>query len=412
MDTLTHTLAGLVLGECAARSIPTSRSTLHLEQRRGLFIALLTVGSNLPDSDFLYSLVTGSKLDYLLQHRGHSHTVFGLLAAAALLFAAGWTWLRRAHWQASRTDLAWLAAASLIGPVLHVTMDATNTYGVHPFWPFSAQWSYGDAVFIIEPLLWLAAVPVLGLVQRNGLRLALTLVIVAALALLFSSQLIVVPIRVLLVLGMLAGLLLGHRAAPRTVLVSAMGGWSAVTAMFLVAHGMAERAVTRFVAANDPAAVTLDRILTPLPANPLCWEVILVQLHAEQYSLRRATLALAPQWLAATDCPNRDLDTNVSAPLHAVRAPDTDQWEWFGEWRAPREELVRLVATRCEAAAFMRFARAPWWSSMSSNVWLGDLRYDREPRAGFAEIELHDVCPRHVPPWRPPRHDLLPTATH
>jgi inner membrane protein len=218
------------------------------------------------------------------------------------------------------------------------------------------------------------------------------------------------PLRVLIVLGMLAGLLLGHRGSPRTLLVCAVAGWSAVTAMFLVAHAVAERAVTRFVAANDPATVTLDRILTPLPANPLCWEVILVQLHDDQYSLRRATLALVPQWLTAADCPNRDLDTQASAPLHAVRVADTDQWVWFGEWRAPRAELAGLVATRCEAAAFVRFARAPWWSSVGATVWLGDLRYDREPQASFAEIELHDACPRHVPPWQPPREDLLPHA--
>ena len=88
MDTLTHTLAGLVLGECAARSQPAAATALSLEQRRPLYITLLTIGSNLPDSDFLYSLITGSKLDYLLHHRGHTHTLLGLLLAALLLFAA------------------------------------------------------------------------------------------------------------------------------------------------------------------------------------------------------------------------------------------------------------------------------------------------------------------------------------
>jgi inner membrane protein len=214
----------------------------------------------------------------------------------------------------------------------------------------------------------------------------------------------------MLVTAMLGGLVLGHFSSARAVLLTSMTAWSAITAMFLMAHALAARTVDEFVASTDPAAVLLDHILTPLPANPLCWEVILVQQRGEQYSLRRATLALAPQWLSAADCPNRDLDTLVSAPLHGVPARGTPQWQWFGEFRAARSELAQLQATRCEAAGYLRFARAPWWSKAVDAVQLGDLRYDREPQAGFSEIVLQDACPRHVPPWQPPRNDLLPPA--
>src|ERR1044071_366660 len=190
MDTLTHTLAGMLLGECAARSLPERRSTVPLDQRRRLYLPLLTVGSNLPDADFVYSLVTGSKLDYLLHHRGHSHTVIGLLIGTWLLYAGASAWLRRSQAQLTGLDRSWLAAACLLGPVLHVAMDATNTYGVHPFWPFDARWHYGDAVFIAEPLLWVAAVPLLGLLQSSGLRLGFALLVIAALGLLFSTGLL------------------------------------------------------------------------------------------------------------------------------------------------------------------------------------------------------------------------------
>jgi inner membrane protein len=407
MDTLTHTLAGLVLGECAARSIPTPRTALSLAQRRALYITLLTFGSNLPDSDFLYSLVSGSKLDYLLHHRGHTHTLVGLALGALLLFGAGWFWLRRRRWPVQRADFIWLAAGALLGPVLHVSMDFTNTYGVHPFWPFTDRWLYGDAVFIVEPLLWAAALPAVGLIQNHWLRLVIMATVAGALALLFSSELLAAPLRLFLVTAMLGGLLLGHYCSPRTALFAAAATWAAVTATFLVAHDLAARAVKEFTARGEPDSVLLDHVLTPLPSNPLCWEVILVQLRGEQYSLRRGTLALAPRWLQAADCPNRDLENAASAPLSAVRAASTEQWQWFGEFNAARTELTQLAATRCDAAAFMRFSRAPWWSSIAGRVRLGDLRYDREPEAGFSEIELRDACPHHMPPWRPPRLDLL-----
>ncbi len=409
MDTLTHTLAGILLGECAARALPEQRSAMALGQRRSLYIGLLAVGSNLPDSDFVYSLITGSKLDYLLHHRGHSHTVVGVLVAAMLLFAFAAAWLKRARWSCNGADLRWLGLWALLAPVLHVTMDSSNTYGVHPFWPFSDRWWYGDSVFIIEPLLWVAFMPVLGLVQSNWLRLLLAAMITAALALLFGSELIPMPIRMVIVLAMLVNLLLGHFTAPRSALVAAVVSWCGVTLMFLVAHRIALRTVDDFIARTDPRAVTFDRILTPLPSNPLCWEVLLVQQRSAQYTLRRATLALAPTLLSAVDCPNRDLDTLATAPLQPVREPQSDQWQWFGEFVSAPGALTALLQ-RCEAAAFMKFARAPWWSRSAAAWRLGDLRYDREPGASFGEIDISDataVCPAHLPPWRPPRSDLL-----
>ncbi|HKE93652.1 MAG TPA: hypothetical protein VKB34_05035, partial [Povalibacter sp.] len=61
-------------------------------------------------------------------------------------------------------------------------------------------------------------------------------------------------------------------------------------------------------------------------------------------------------------------------------------------------------------AAFLRFSRVPW-TLRREHAWIiGDLRFDREPELGFAELELVDGqerCPRHVPPWIEPRSDLL-----
>ena len=44
-----------------------------------------------------------------------------------------------------------LIGAALLG---HLLMDTANGYGTHLFYPFSARWIYGDAVFVLEPWLW------------------------------------------------------------------------------------------------------------------------------------------------------------------------------------------------------------------------------------------------------------------
>ena len=74
MDNLTHTLAGVLIGESIARFVPAGHSSLALPQRRTLLVVLSAVCSNLPDSDLLYTLASGHKLDYLSQHRGDTQS--------------------------------------------------------------------------------------------------------------------------------------------------------------------------------------------------------------------------------------------------------------------------------------------------------------------------------------------------
>jgi inner membrane protein len=166
--------------------------------------------------------------------------------------------------------------------------------------------------------------------------------------------------------------------------------------------------VNDYVGSVFPQATLLDHTLTPMPVNPLCWEVILAQADSENYVLRRAVLALMPRVLPASRCPTLTLETKISAPLTDVADKGGVGWQWRGELVMPHDRLKQLASRYCDAAVLLRFARDPWAVWRDEQWLLGDLRYDRETQLGFAEIELQDTqrCAQ-TPPWTAPRNTLL-----
>jgi inner membrane protein len=219
-----------------------------------------------------------------------------------------------------------------------------------------------------------------------------------------STGLIPLASGVLLVSVTLAMLAVGYFASKRAAVVTGLGVWATATFMFILTQQVAQARVESFTAERYPQATTVNQALSPMPTNPVCWEVVLTQLEGERYTIRRAMLSLAPEWVPAAVCPQRRLNDPTTAPLAQSADSGDAHWKWFGELPMRFDVLAQLSATRCEAAAFMRFARAPWAAPVENRWILGDLRYDREPELGFSEIELTaDVrCPMHTPPWVTP----------
>lgn len=93
-----------------------------------------------------------------------------------------------------------------------------------------------------------------------------------------------------------------------------------------------------------------------------------------------------------------------------VSVPSTSEMRWLGEFSMNRASLRSWVADDCDAAAIMRFVRVPFVAEAGGRAIIGDLRFDREPGVGFAEIELDPAsavrCDYHAR-WTPPRADLL-----
>jgi inner membrane protein len=117
------------------------------------------LAANIPDIDVLV-LFLGSYAGLALR-RGWTHGPIAMvllpLALTAVMLA--WDrWVRRRN--ASGASLAPMTFGatlliSFIGVLSHPLLDWLNTYGVRLMMPFGREWFYGDAVFIIDPWLWL-----------------------------------------------------------------------------------------------------------------------------------------------------------------------------------------------------------------------------------------------------------------
>jgi inner membrane protein len=410
LDNLTHTLVGVLVGETAARTVPLAPAGLAGDARRNLFVWVAGVASNLPDADFLYVAARGDKLGYLLQHRGYTHTIVGAVIAALLVLLVCEAWMRWRGVQAARADRVGLFALALLALLLHIGMDFTNSYGVHPFWPLYDGWLYGDSVFIVEPWIWAAAAPLVFLLRSWTARILVAVALIAGNMLCLESALVPRPLGWVMLILTAAMLLIGRYLPARTALCAGIGAWLAVTGVFAASGRAAASQVEHYAATALPRTVLLDHVLTPMPADPVCWEVLLIGVDADQYRVQRAMLSLVPGLIPAARCPTRSFAAPTIVPLDVVPASSAAALRWYGEFAMPRGGLAKLAAADCEAAALLRFARAPW-AALDVGQWLiGDLRFAGGRGLGFADLRLNtpeSVCPAHVPPWLPPRRDLL-----
>ncbi|WP_141104255.1 metal-dependent hydrolase, partial [Noviherbaspirillum denitrificans] len=163
MDNLSHSVAGLAAGELLHRCLPQEEDAANQRTRRRLLLFTAWAASNFPDLDLVLTSVLPAPLGYLMHHRGHTHTLLYAIPQGLLLWG-----LIVLLWPGARHLLDASAAARkgfLValagGLLLHLSMDFLNSYGIHPFHPFDSHWVYGDMVFILEPVFWIAfGVPV------------------------------------------------------------------------------------------------------------------------------------------------------------------------------------------------------------------------------------------------------------
>jgi inner membrane protein len=376
MDNITHSLIGAAL---AGASVPPAATPA---QRRTFFIAGI-LAANLPDFDLLYSRITPPPLGYLLHHRGHTHTVVGLMAFAVLIWLA--TRLPRVREAiGTATWRFWLLVVLALGS--HLIADGWNSYGIHPFFPLSNQWFYGDVIYILEPWLWvlLGVAVVLNTRNQRGRWCLAALLIVLPLCGAAIGMLPWPAIAALAGAGFVLNAMLRSLDEPRRAMIALVA-----VGTFVVLSLNLNGAVVRQINAADPAGAqrTIDLILNPRPANPLCWEALRLTRDAD------STLTISRRTVA--------LPTAASSACGRNAAP-----EWTILAQEPIPALRQLARENCSVRAWLQFGRAP---ALGEGV-ISDLRFGNSVRGNFTVMPIDDgqtLCPPHLTNWTPPRSDVL-----
>jgi len=144
MDPVCHTLTGLAMGQAG------------LKRRTPLALVTLALAANAPDIDIAVLATDTLQVSF---RRGWTHgpPAMVLLPLALTALVVGYDRLVRqrrvpAPPPVVPTQLLWLAA---LGTWSHPLLDYMNSYGIRLLMPFSGRWFYGDALYIVDPWMYL-----------------------------------------------------------------------------------------------------------------------------------------------------------------------------------------------------------------------------------------------------------------
>lgn len=144
MDPVCHTLTGLAMGHAG------------LKRRTPLALATLALAANAPDIDIVVLATDTLQVSF---RRGWTHgpPAMALLPLALTALVVAYDRLVRQRRQSAPppvvpAQVLWLAA---LGTWSHPLLDYMNSYGIRLLMPFSGRWFYGDALYIVDPWLYL-----------------------------------------------------------------------------------------------------------------------------------------------------------------------------------------------------------------------------------------------------------------
>jgi inner membrane protein len=288
MDPIAHTFTGMALAAAGLRRATPLAATA------------LFMGVNAPDVDVFSGFV--AEYQSLAFRRGWTHGVLALalwpfVLTGVLMLFDRYVRLKREP-DAAPARAGPLLALTAVAVVTHPILDWLNNYGLRWLMPFSGEWYYGDALFVIDPWVWLllggAAFLTFSQSELARWRWAAFFTL-ASLLILGSTPALVPPTSAALWIAGGAALVVLRRrlrdAAPATLERAAQAG-IAVTAVYvaaMVGASAAARAEVRAAVAAQGIAAE-DVMVAPSPADPFGGPVV-VRTSDEYYTGRFDWLA-------------------------------------------------------------------------------------------------------------------------
>lgn len=357
MDPLAHTLVGACLAEAG------------LKQRTRLAVPALLLGANLPDVDALTMLVNRDCMYGF--RRGLTHGVLGVLVGPLFLVGVLWAydrWLFR-RWKPDAIAVRWrtLITLTYLAVLTHPFLDWLNNYGVRLLAPISNEWFYGDALFIIDPWLWLAmaSAAVLGW-SRSKASLATWLVLgLATTGLVLSADMVPLVAKALWCVGALGIVVmrLSDEFSKRSQAVAraALCFLAGYIALMLLVTALARTKAGEFLKAQG---IQSERVMAG-PVAARSWRRDVIAVTRDKYYFLQIDFLSNPR-ASFSDPPIPR--TRTPAVEAALRAPGL---QGFAEW-------LRFPAYTSEP------------TQDGFRVWIRDVRYSRSPSGiGRVRVDLN-----------------------
>jgi membrane-bound metal-dependent hydrolase YbcI (DUF457 family) len=146
MDTITHGIAGALIGKAVFRGEDMFAS--HPINRGRIITWSLMIGAIFPDSDVLRDIFSSDKLLIVTWHRSLTHSLVFLPLWALLLAAITLAFARWRKWEAP-TFFA-LAGIYAVGIVSHILLDLVTSFGTMIWSPLKWSRPAWDLIFIVD----------------------------------------------------------------------------------------------------------------------------------------------------------------------------------------------------------------------------------------------------------------------
>jgi membrane-bound metal-dependent hydrolase YbcI (DUF457 family) len=146
MDTITHGIAGALIGKAVFRGEDMFAS--HPMNRGRIITWSLMLGAIFPDSDVIRDFLSSDRLLIITWHRSITHSLVMLPVWALLLAGITRAFAKSRKWEAP--SFAVLSAIYAAGILSHILLDLVTTFGTMIWSPL--QWSRPawDLVFIVD----------------------------------------------------------------------------------------------------------------------------------------------------------------------------------------------------------------------------------------------------------------------